>query len=78
MNLDEAIREFKDYLNGKNDFDELDFKEVIKVSFAADMLRMMGDYEYDNFASESKRVKASYRDDLRTELILKLKEWCKS
>ena len=29
MNLDEAVRKFKDYCQGKGDFDELDFKEYI-------------------------------------------------
>ena len=29
MNLDEAIRKFKDYCQGKGYFDELDFKEYI-------------------------------------------------
>ena len=27
QNLDEAIKLFRDYCDGKNDFDELDFKE---------------------------------------------------
>ena len=42
MNLDEAVRKFKDYCQGKGDFDELDFKEYI----LDDLFRRYSQEEY--------------------------------
>ena len=70
--LDDMVREFREYAEGKNGYDELDFKADLLAWHREECLKIIGEDEpeqdgWNTEAREKNRLRAELRASLEVE-----------